>query len=152
MTATKESKPRYRHKRYHARRCAFQALYAANVARSDPLDILAGVDGGDSLNEEGLTFARELLTTRQAHKSNINAMIAASTDWDLIYGSPVELSILQLAVAEFRTRLTPAAVVINEAVELAKIYAAPAAAGYINGMLRTIAEKTGVISPGEKSP
>ena len=132
---------RYRHERYDARRCAFQALYAASVSDEDPLSILAGVDGGDLLNDEGLEFARTLLATHALHARSIYAQIEEATEWELVHESPVELSILGLATAELISGQTPPAVVINEAVELAKLYAAPAAAGYINGMLRTIAER-----------
>ena len=139
---------RYRHQRYDARRCAFQALYAGNVSGEDPLAILSGVDGGDLLDEEGLEFARTLLSTHAGNVRSINAQISEATEWDMIYESPVEHSILGLAAAELIAAQTPAAVVINEAVELAKIYAAPAAAAYINGMLRTIAER----NPGAGTP
>ncbi len=132
---------RYRHQRYDARRCAFQALYAANVSGEDPLAILSGVDGGDLLDEAALEFARTLLSTHAEHARAIDEQIAEATEWELVHESPVELSILGLAAAELISGHTPSAVVINEAVELAKIYASPVAASYINGMLRTIAER-----------
>ena len=140
---------RYRHERYDARRCAFQALYAASVSDEDPLAILAGVDGGDLLNAAGLEFARVLLSTHADHADSIYRQISEATEWELVHESPVELSILGLAAAELISGQTPPAVVINEAVELAKLYASPAASGYINGMLRTIAERN---APAARPP
>ena len=142
----------YRHQNYDARRCAFQALYASHLSGDDPLDVLDGVDGGDRLGPHELHFAESLLDQLAANYDKLANLIDSATEWQLIYESPVELSILELAAAELMAGTTPTAVVINEAVELTKLYAAPAAAGYVNGMLRTIADNTDKLRSGEVTP
>jgi N utilization substance protein B len=47
----------------------------------------------------------------------------------------VDLAILMMAVYELENTDTPVAVVINEAVELGKIYSTENSAGFINGIL-----------------
>ena len=56
----------------------------------------------------------------------------------------LERNILRLAVWELHTGDVPPAVAIDEAVELAKRYASPEAAGLVNGVLGKIAREQGV--------
>ena len=56
-------------------------------------------------------------------------------DWPLDRIGKVDRSILRLALQELSMKETPASVVIDEAVELAKKYSSAEAAKFINGIL-----------------
>ena len=74
-----------------------------------------------------------------------------SKKWKASRLPKVSLSILLMAIAEIRyLKDAPVGAVINEAVELAKKYAAPEDAAYINGVLGGYVR--GSQSDGEASP
>ncbi len=54
--------------------------------------------------------------------------------------SAIDRAILRLALCEIRTSSTPAKVVINEAVDLAKKFSSEEAAPFINGILDAAAK------------
>ena len=56
-------------------------------------------------------------------------------NWRLERISAIDRTILRLALAEIRTSSTPAKVVIDEAVELAKKFSSEEASGFVNGIL-----------------
>ena len=67
-------------------------------------------------------------------------MTAASRNWDFSRLAYMDVVIMQLAIAEMLTfPAIPVSVTLNEYVELAKEYSTGRSAGYINGMLDTIA-------------
>lgn len=64
--------------------------------------------------------------------------------------SRVALAILRLAVYEMKfSKDVPVAVVVNEAVELAKKFATPADASFINGILGSISRAQSEVQPAE---
>ena len=65
---------------------------------------------------------------------------AASVDWELSRMPVVDLSVLRIAVAELiGWPETPVAVVLDEAVELAKQYSTEESGRFVNGVLSTVA-------------
>lgn len=57
------------------------------------------------------------------------------TEWTVERLGAVERTILRIAICEMSGDIVPAAVAIDEAVELAKRYASPEAAKLVNGIL-----------------
>lgn len=77
----------------------------------------------------------------EAIDTYINANLVG---WNIGRISKVSLAILRLAVCEmFFAKETPVAVIINEAVELAKEFSTEQDASFINGVLGSIARKSG---------
>lgn len=68
------------------------------------------------------------------------AIIQNAPAWPINQISPVELSILRLAVWElaFSQKREPYKVIVDEAVEIAKEFGSNSSAGFINGVLGTI--------------
>ena len=67
-------------------------------------------------------------------------MSESSRNWDFSRLAYMDVVIMQIAIAEMLTFPNiPISVTINEYVDLAKLYSTPKSAGYINGMLDTIA-------------
>lgn len=77
------------------------------------------------------------------HRDEIDGRIAtASTTWRLERMPPVDRCVLRLATYElFWERDTPVAVVLNEAVRLAKTFSTEKSGAFVNGVLAAIAEE-----------
>ncbi len=92
-------------------------------------------------DEEDKDFARKLFraTILNADKYQ-HYMSETSRNWDFSRLAYMDVVIMQIAIAEMMTFPNiPISVSINEYVNLAKVYSTPKSAGYINGMLDTIA-------------
>ncbi|HYX87255.1 MAG TPA: transcription antitermination factor NusB [Gaiellales bacterium] len=68
----------------------------------------------------------------------------AASGWSAERMAVLERNILRLAVWELERGEVPPAVAIDEAVSLAKRYASPEAAAFVNGVLGRIAREQGV--------
>lgn len=86
---------------------------------------------------------RQYYTGIDEHLSEIDAIIGRNLkNWNFSRISKVALSLLRLAVYELciLKEIDPA-IVINEAVEIAKVYSTQDDAGYINGVLGAVARE-----------
>ena len=90
-----------------------------------------------------LRFAEELVAGVAEHRESLDAAIrAASHHWRLERMGRVDRSILRLAAFELlHGPETPARVVLNEAVELAKRYGAEDSRAFVNGVLDNLARR-----------
>ena len=87
-------------------------------------------------HEALLEFARELLGHILEHREAIDGKLTAlSKNWTLARMSPTDRSILRLATSEILYTGTPKAIVINEAIELAKKFGTKDSAAFVNGIL-----------------
>ena len=99
-------------------------------------------------NDEDKDYARKLFRATIMNADEYqHFMSEASRNWDFSRLAYMDIVIMQIAIAEMMTFPSiPISVSINEYVEIAKLYSTPRSAGYINGMLDTIARhlvKTG---------
>jgi len=94
---------------------------------------------------EGRPFADQLVEEAAADLTRIDELIgAASRHWRLERMARVDRNILRLGVHELqRNTEVPRAVIIDEAVELAKRYGAEGSSVFVNGVLDRIAEELG---------
>ena len=70
----------------------------------------------------------------------IDALLeAAAANWSLARMAVVDANVLRLATFELLGTDTPTPVIINEAVELAKKYSTEQSAGFVNGVLASVA-------------
>jgi N utilization substance protein B len=92
-------------------------------------------------SEEEKDYARKLFRATILNANDYQRMMTeASQNWDFSRLAYMDVIIMQIAIAEMLTFPSiPLSVTINEFVELAKFYSTPRSAGYINGMLDTIA-------------
>lgn len=87
-----------------------------------------------------LDLAERMLLGAWAHHEQGDLVIAErSRHWDLKRMPMVDRSILRLAVWELATGNAPGAVVINEAVRLAKEFSTAESPAFVNGVLDAIA-------------
>ncbi|MFQ5488427.1 MAG: transcription antitermination factor NusB [Gammaproteobacteria bacterium] len=127
-------------KRSRARRCVVQALYQWQLGGNDltapDLEFLAA-DDGKQLDRE---YFRTLLAEIRTHEEELDDMIRPYVDRPLHEVDPVERAILRLGACELAYHLeVPFRVVINEAVELAKVFGAEHGHKFVNGILDKLA-------------
>lgn len=93
-------------------------------------------------------FAEALVEGAVAHRVEIDATLeAASSHWRIDQMGALERAVLRLAVEELGwRRQDPVAVVINEAVELAKELGGTDAGRFVNGVLGKVAQAVSVQS------
>ena len=126
--------------RRKARECALQLLYQWEGERAEPATLLPEFWMGRQ--EEGSTrkFAVQLFLGAAAAADELDVLIAAHSEhWKLDRMAAIDRNLLRLAVHEMRTRtdVSPA-VVINEALEIARRFSSADSVEFINGVLDAI--------------
>ena len=92
--------------------------------------------------EKDQTYIDTVVTGVRAHAAELDAEIAACLrGWTLARLSRVDLAILRLSTYEMKYASLPAAVSINEAVELTRKYSSESSCPFVNGVLGTISRK-----------
>ncbi len=123
--------------RHEARERALALLYEAEMKRVGTAEVLR------TLSVAPDPFAVALVEGAAAHASRIDALVAtAAKGWEIERMPVLDRNILRLATYELIAEPdVPVAVVIDEAVELAKQYSTEFSGGFVNGVLSTIARQ-----------
>lgn len=136
--------------RRRSRQAALQALFAADLAPRAAGAERAGAaaEALDALGEHfevlpgARGFAEELVSGVSAHREEIDARLAGvSQRWRLDRMAAVDRNVLRLGAYEVLFGGTPAAVAIDEAVELARRFGGFASPGFVNGVLDALARR-----------
>ncbi len=94
---------------------------------------------GEPLDTEGLDFAEELLKLFETNRSSIDAELTRAVEgWTFAQMSQTDLNVLRLATTEMRLTATPAPVVIEMAVRLAKKFGGEESGRFVNGVLAKV--------------
>ena len=128
--------------RRQAREAALQILYFWEVGRTDPnaaIDAYFDEHAPDA-TDTVVAFATTLVHGTISEIGELDAIIEQhSQHWRLERLAVIDRLILRMAVWELRHDTdTPAAVVLNEAIELARLFSSPDAVRFVNGMLDAI--------------
>jgi N utilization substance protein B len=138
-----------------AREFAVQGVYEWLLAANEPRAIelrLAEVNGFDKADRPLLDA---LLNGAIGEATALQARLTPFLDRSIDSLSPVERAVLLIAAYELVYRIeTPYRVVINEAVELAKIYGGTDGHKYVNGVLDKLAAevRSVEVQAGGRSP
>jgi N utilization substance protein B len=127
-------------KRTKARECAFQMLYQWDLTR-EPMDRVAGLFWQvRTTTDETRARAEQLARGAQRELPRLDAAIGeAATNWRFDRIAAVDRNILRIAAYELMMEPhTPASVVIDEAVEMAKRFSEAEAPGFVNGVLDAV--------------
>ena len=133
--------------RRRSRQRALQILFAWD-ARHQPVDEV--IDGYyDSLFSEEKPerdpFVADLVRGTVEHISELDQQITKHAEhWRMERMPAVDRNILRLAVYEMTFGGTPAAVTIDEALELARKYSGEESVQFVNGVLDAVHRETGV--------
>ena len=122
-----------------AREQVLQALYAVGVGSRDPAEAIDEIVGeGDGT--EHRTFVRELVFGTLEFVPEADRVIAPLLEsWTIERLPTVDRCILRMATYEIcRRPEVPPAVVINEAVELAKKFSTEDSGRFVNGVLSAV--------------
>ena len=127
--------------RHQQRERALSLLYEAELKGEDPVTV------ADALAVPPDPYVRTLLEHAAAGRGEADRRIgAASANWPIDRMAVIDRLVLRLAVAELEDpEGPPTAVVIDEAVELAKAYSTDESGAFVNGILSTIARE---VRPG----
>ena len=132
-------KPSLRRK---ARYYAVQGVYEFQMSGNALLDIEAQFLELVNPKKTDIEYFRELLKGTLTSLATLDEKIAPHLDRTLDEVDPVERSILRIATWELSERMdVPYRVVINEALELAKIFGAEDGHKYVNGVLDNLAKE-----------
>ncbi len=130
-------------KRTKAREFALQILFAIEISQIDPNEvILTFWQERPNTLPEIKEFADSLIRGVLENLVEIDSLIISRADnWKFSRIATVDRNILRLGTFELMAKEnTPDAVVINEAVELAKIYSTQESSKFVNGILDKIKE------------
>ena len=123
--------------RVRARRSAVQAYYQWLINNQPMADIINEFEADrQELKKADRQYFHDLLQGMNTHSAELDSALAPLLDRPLKEVSPVELSVLKLGLYELLHHPElPWRVVINESVELAKMFGAEQSHKYINGVL-----------------
>jgi N utilization substance protein B len=122
--------------RTRARRLAMQAIYQWVMSAHDPLELEKQFLEDPESNHANKEYLSELVRGVIENYASLASVLKPHLNRPLDEVDPVERSVLLIAAYEFRYVLSvPYRAVINEAVELAKIYGAEQGHRFINGVL-----------------
>ena len=122
--------------RVNARRCAVQAVYQWEITAHDPRDIYNEFVADREVRNVDLGYFRGLLLGVAGSAAALDERIRPLLDRPLNELDPIEHAVLLLGTYELEhCPEVPWRVVINEAVELSKMFGAEQAHRYINGIL-----------------
>jgi N utilization substance protein B len=131
--------------RHRSRQRALQVLFAWNYGSKSIEDAIAAFYEtlGSEENEPQRTppdpFMETLVRGTAAQAAAIDRRIAGSSEnWRLERMAAVDRNILRLAVYEMTETDTPAAVAIDEALELARQFSTDESVSFVNGLLDAI--------------
>lgn len=128
--------------RSQARRHAVQAIYQWQIAGQDVRDILNQFLEEQTLADFEVGYFRDLLQGVPTHLDELDDLLKPALDRAIESVDPVERAVLRLGVYELCYKLeVPYRVVINEAVELAKVFGAEQGHKYVNGVLDRVAKQ-----------
>jgi transcription antitermination protein NusB len=128
--------------RRHGRELALQALYGTEVGKRPPGEMLMETLVRTQ-DPEGRAFVRDLVFGTIENRAESDEVIAPLLEgWTLERLPLIDRIVLEMSVFELHHRKeTPAAVVINEAVELAKKFSTEDSGRYVNGVLARVLEQ-----------
>lgn len=126
--------------RYRAREFVLQGLYQWLLAKPTPAQIASEIELFRGFDKCDALYFRDLLEGAIGNAAAIEVKLAPCLDRPLVNVSPIERAILLLAGFELLCHPeVPYRVVINEAVELAKVFGGTDGHKYVNGVLDKLA-------------
>lgn len=128
--------------RHAAREAALQALYLWEIGRTSPVAALDAyfAEHGAELSETARAFTQQIVLGVAEQLTEIDRLIADHAQhWRLDRMAVIDRLILRLAVWELRHGGdTPPAVVIDEALELARTFSGEESVKFVNGVLDAV--------------
>jgi len=132
-------------KRRKSRELAMQMLFQGDIGKQTPEQVRKSFWEARSeteLDPDTRGFAEDIYRVASVREAEIDTLIEQhSANWRLTRMPAVDRNVLRAAVAEmlgFPT--TPAPIIINESLEIARRFSAPESINFLNGVLDAIAK------------
>lgn len=115
-------------------------LFQIDLAGGKPDEVFPGFWAGQQPEEEVRTFAERLVVGVMRERARLDPIISSAAEhWRLERIATVDRNVLRIAVFELLHESdTPAAVCIDEAIEIAKRFGSEQSGMFINGVLDAI--------------
>ncbi|HNX01548.1 MAG TPA: transcription antitermination factor NusB [Candidatus Cloacimonadota bacterium] len=138
--------------RRKAREMALQTLFALDFQEKDGEfgelellnhfeEVLTEIASSDNITAEDprYAFAEDIVRLTIKHLGEIDSVISKHTkNWSIERLASIDRNILRLAIAEMYYSETPAPIIINEAIEIAKRFSTEQSGKFVNGILDKI--------------
>jgi len=134
--------------RHRARECAFRVAYQADVNGEGFAAVWAAREAEEALGAERTAWVGDLVRVLDERGDEVDGHLReAASHWALERLSATDRSVLRAAVAELIARPdSPARVVIDEAIEIARRYGSEESGRFVNGVLDPVVR---ALRPGE---
>jgi len=133
--------------RRKSRELVLQMLFQADMGKQSP-DLVRKTFWAqrEDVDEEVRGFAEDLFRVASDRLQEIDGLITKHAQhWRMERMAAVDRNVLREAVAEFLGYpKTPRAVVINEAIEIARRFSTPESVTFINGVLDSVGKELGL--------
>lgn len=135
--------------RHRGREVALQVLYAIDLASDEggtsrdlQEQVFARIVENFDVPRPAEKFARELVAGVAERIDGLDEILGIhARNWRVSRMAAVDRNVLRLAVYELRDSDIPVAVVIDEAVDLAKRFGADSSPAFVNGVLDAVARE-----------
>ena len=127
--------------RRKSRELTMQMLFQGDLGKQTPDEVRSLFwPSRDDVDAETRGFAEDLYRVATVRGPEIDGLIEShAQNWRLERMAVVDRNLLRAAVAEMlEYPNTPAAIIINESLEIARRYAAPESVQFLNGILDAI--------------
>jgi transcription antitermination protein NusB len=129
--------------RRKSRELALQMLFQADMGKQSAEQVRQTFWGERKDLEEGVRgFADDIFRVATDRSNEIDKLIETHAEnWRMERMAAVDRNVMRAAVAEFvGFPKTPAPVIINEALEIARKFSSPESVNFINGVLDSVAK------------
>ena len=119
-----------------------QMIFQSDIGKQTPEQVRKSFwEARDAVEPDVRGFAEDLYRLANVKEEEITDLITKhSQNWRMERMPAVDRSVLRMAIAEMLGfSATPAPIVINEALEIAKRYSGPESLNFLNGVLDAVA-------------
>ncbi len=134
--------------RRRARVLAFRVAYQCDVTGDAPLEVWRVLREEERLSQDQDELAADVVRDLALLGGEVDTALRGALDtWPLERLAATDRAVLRVAAAELRTRAgSPARVVIDEAIEIAREFGSDESGRFVNGVLDRVAR---TLRPGE---
>lgn len=125
------------------RETTFKILYSLEVQKDAEDEAIELFCNENEIDESAKHDIKEEIDGIKKYNKEIGEFISKNlkSDWKIERISKVDSALLKLAIYEIKYKEVPFKVVINEVVELAKLYGEDSSSAFINGVLASVVKE-----------
>lgn len=129
-------------KRSNSRKIAMRVMYQFDIRKTTLADIFSDLET-DSYASETIQWAEHITDLTKENLTEIDSIIHSySIDWEMERINHIDKALLRIGISEISYTDTPYQVVVNEIIELSKIYSTEESSKFINGILGNFIKDT----------